>query len=196
VTGRSDDELVLDDDDVVDAELVEETPATNGSDDDLFGIDATDPLDSADLSPEQQQELLLVMDELRRERDDYLDLAKRVQAEFENYKRRVETQRTEQAARAAEQLVVELLPVLDACEAAIAHGATDVEPIHAALFGTLSKLGLSVVADNEVVFDPNVHEAVLSEPGDDEAPVVAEVMRPGFLWNGRVVRPAMVKVRG
>jgi molecular chaperone GrpE len=41
-----------------------------------------------------------------------------------------------------------------------------------------------------------VHEAVLSEPGDDDEPVVSEVMRPGFLWNGRVVRPAMVKVRG
>jgi len=53
-----------------------------------------------------------------------------------------------------------------------------------------------VVAVSVKKNNPNVHEAVLSEPGDDVAPVVAEVMRPGFLWNGRVVRPAMVKVRG
>lgn len=45
-------------------------------------------------------------------------------------------------------------------------------------------------------FDPTVHEAVLSEAGDEPGPVVAEVMRSGYLWNGRVVRPAMVKVRG
>jgi len=131
------------------------------------------------------------------ERDEYLDMARRVQAEFENYRRRVDQQRTEVAARAAESLVVELLPVLDGCDAALAHGATDVEPIHASLLVTLTKQGLEAIEAAEVPFDPNLHDAVLSEPSDgDDEMMVAEVMRTGYLWNGRVVRPAMVKVRG
>ncbi len=132
------------------------------------------------------------------ERDDYLDLARRVQAEFENYRKRVDAQRADQTARAAESLVVELLPVLDGCEAAVAHGSADVEPIHNSLVALLSRQGLEKVDEVGVPFDPNQHEAVLSEPADDEqeGPMVAEVMRSGYQWNGRVVRPAMVKVRG
>lgn len=129
------------------------------------------------------------------ERDEYLDLLRRVQAEFENYKRRVEAQRIEQRAQAAAELVRELLPVLDACDAAVEHGQGEVEPIRAQLVLALEKQGLSVLNEPGVPFDPNVHEAVLHEEGDGEA-VVAEVMRPGYLWNDRVVRAAMVKVRG
>lgn len=130
-------------------------------------------------------------------RDEYLDMARRVQAEFENYRKRVESQRAEQLARAAESLVVELLPVLDACDAALSLGATDVEPIQMSLVGTLVKQGLEAIDEVDVVFDPNLHDAVLSEPADgvDEL-LVVEVMRTGYQWNGRVVRPAMVKVRG
>lgn len=140
-------------------------------------------------------EMVEVAEQIAAERDEYLDLARRVQAEFENYKRRVEQQRVEQRERAAEHLVSELLPVLDAGEAAAGQGMGDVVPIHAQLLGTLEKLGLSRVVEIDVDFDPNVHEAVLHEEGDGE-PVVAEVLRTGYLWNSRVLRPAMVKVRG
>lgn len=129
------------------------------------------------------------------ERDEYLDMLRRLQAEFENYRRRVEAQRGEQRAQAAADLVRELLPVLDACDAAVAAGHDDVEPVRAQLLGTLEKQGLTTVAEAGVGFDPHVHEAVLHEEGDGE-PVVAEVMRTGYLWNDRVVRAAMVKVRG
>lgn len=181
---------------VVDGEVVDDVPP-------LFGQVEPDEADvlAAELdadqepTPEEQAEIVKLFPDVVAERDDYLDMARRVQAEFENYKRRVESQRAEQTARAAEHLVIELLPVLDACEAALGHGAGDVEPIHQQLFGTLAKLGLDAIAEVEVPFDPTVHEAVLSEPGDD-GPVVTEVLRTGFTWNGRVVRPAMVKVRG
>ena len=129
------------------------------------------------------------------ERDEYLDLLRRVQAEFENYKRRVDAQKVEQRAQAAADLVKELLPVLDACEAAAAQGLSDVEPVRAQLVQTLQKHGLSAVGDADVAFDPNIHEAVLHEDGDG-ATVVVEVLRTGYLWNDRVVRAAMVKVRG
>ena len=129
------------------------------------------------------------------ERDEYLDTARRVQADFENYKRRVDSQRVEQTQRAAESLVVELLPVLDACDAALGHGAEDVVPIQSALYGTLERKGLTRVDQIDVAFDPEVHEAVLTEAGDGGDPLVVEIMRTGYSWNGRVVRPAMVKVR-
>lgn len=141
-------------------------------------------------------EAVEVAEAIARERDDYLDMARRVQADFENYKRRVETQRVEQRERAAEELARELLPVLDAGEAAAAQGLEDASQLHVQLLGTLEKRGLTRVADDGVEFDPNVHEAVIHEEGDESSPVVAEVLRTGYLWNERVLRPAMVKVRG
>ncbi len=59
----------------------------------------------------------------------------------------------------------------------------------------LEKQGLTKVAPEGAPFDPNHHEAVAHEPGEGD-PVVAEVLRPGYVWKGRVLRPAMVRVRG
>lgn len=154
--------------------------------------------DGGDVDPVEEDlvEMVEVGVRLQAERDEYLDLARRVQAEFENYKRRVEAQRVEQRARAAEDLARELLPVLDAGEAATSHGHEHAAALHTQLVVTLEKLGLEKVDAVDVVFDPNIHEAVLHEEGDSESPEVAEVMRTGYLWNSRVLRPAMVKVRG
>lgn len=133
---------------------------------------------------------------LQKERDEYLDLARRVQADFENYKRRVEVQKVEQRERAAEGLAAELLPVLDAGEAASAQGLEDATALYSQLLGTLEKHGLEKVDSSGVEFDPNVHEAVIHEEGDSDSPIVEEVLRTGYLWKARVIRPAMVKVRG
>ena len=135
---------------------------------------------------------------LEAERDEYLDLARRVQADFENYKRRVDQQNVELRARAAEQLARELLPVLDAGEAASSQGMLDAAAIYNQLLSTLEKQGLARVAESDVEFDPNIHEAVIHEEGESEgeAAVVTEILRTGYLWNDRVLRPAMVKVLG
>ncbi|MFM7061957.1 MAG: nucleotide exchange factor GrpE [Actinomycetes bacterium] len=131
------------------------------------------------------------------ERDDMRDTVQRLQADFENYKRRVAAQQTEQRERAAEDLVRELLPVLDTCDAAVGQGHEQVVPVRDQLVATLQKLGLTEVAQAEVPFDPNVHEAVLHDEGEaDEGPVVAEVLRTGYLWHQRTLRAAMVRVRG
>ena len=132
---------------------------------------------------------------LERERDDYLDQLRRVQADFENYRKRVIGQQADVVERAAESLVQQLLPVLDACDAAVQHGAEDVVPVQNQLVDTLTKLGLERLEPEGAAFDPNFHEAVMHEPGDD-GPLVAEVMRTGYSWKGRVLRPAMVKVKG
>ena len=138
------------------------------------------------------------IEKLLAEREQYRDIALRLQADFENYRKRAAKQVADDAARAVEGLVEKLLPVLDACDAAVHHGATEVEPVYAALLGALEKEGLVRVAPHDEAFDPNVHEAVMHEPADEDqtGTVVSDVMRPGYLWKGRVVRPAMVKVKG
>jgi molecular chaperone GrpE len=153
-------------------------------DDLTSAVDADPPVIEADLPTALAQ------------RDEYLEALQRVKAEFDNFRKRTDRQRGEMAARAAEGLVRNLLPVLDACEAAQAQGASDVEPIAKILFETLEKEGLERLGASGDVFDPNVHEAVLREESDDPEPVIAEVLRGGYRWKGTVVRTAMVKVRG
>ncbi|GIU84687.1 MAG: hypothetical protein KatS3mg008_1462 [Acidimicrobiales bacterium] len=132
------------------------------------------------------------------QRDEYLEALQRLKAEFENFRKRTERQWREMMDRAAEHLVADLLPVLDACDAAIGHGVAEVEPIRAALLDVLSKAGLERMEPAGEVFDPEMHEAVQHEESDDHEgpPEVVEVMRHGYRWRGRVLRPALVVVRG
>ena len=132
------------------------------------------------------------------QRDEYLALAQRLQAEFENYKKQTMKRNTEVVEHAASQLAAKLLPVLDAFDNAIIQGIDGISPIHKALFDVLRKEGLEVIDTDAVAFDPNLHEAVMHEEADenDIGPVVSDTLRTGYLWKGRVLRPAMVKVRG
>jgi molecular chaperone GrpE len=134
--------------------------------------------------------------DLAAERDEYLEALQRVKAEFDNYRRRTESQRAEMVERAVGRLVDELLPVLDACDAAVEHGALEVEPIAADLLDRLNQEGLERMEVVGQVFDPNLHEAVMHEPGEGGEETIVESFRSGYLWKGRVLRPAMVKVRG
>jgi molecular chaperone GrpE len=157
----------------------------------------------ADTAVERAEEQLevdleLLLEERARfaaERDEYLELSRRVQADFENYKKRIIRQQTEHLERAAAALIEKLLPVLDSMELALAHDSADLEPIHRSLMGVLEAEGLERIDPLGKPFDPNEHEAVAHEAGE-EGPVVAEVLRPGYRFKGRVLRPAMVKVRG
>jgi molecular chaperone GrpE len=135
---------------------------------------------------------------LAKERDEYLDALRRLQADFENYKKRMVRQQTEHLERAAEHLVTKLLPVFDTVDLAIAHGGgEEVQQVWSTLFDTLEKEGLERIDPMGQPFDPNQHEAVMHEPGDgDGEPEVIDVMRAGYRWKGRVLRPAMVKVKG
>jgi molecular chaperone GrpE len=138
-------------------------------------------------------------DPLLTERDEYRDALQRLQADFENYRKRVTKQQEEVRERAAETLVVQLLPVLDTCDMALSHGGgEDMKQLSASLFAVLEKEGLEKIDTAGDPFDPAYHDAVAHDPGDSESggPEVAEVMRAGYRWRGRVVRPAMVKVRG
>ena len=140
----------------------------------------------------------------QRERDEYLEHLQRVQADFENYRKRMLREQTALVERATERLVEELLPVLDSLESAVAAVAATggdelakvrkgLELVQAEMLGVLEKAGLSRIEAEGKPFDPKEHEAVLQEDGDGE-PVVSEVVRTGYRLKGRVLRPAMVRV--
>jgi molecular chaperone GrpE len=138
-----------------------------------------------------------------RQRDEYLEALQRLQADFENYRKRVARTSEEVAARVAGDLVVKLLTVLDAFDLARAHFAASesdeavaLTQTRGLLLDTLSKEGLDRIDEVGGPFDPQVHDAVAHEPGDAEHPVVDEVLRAGYRWKGAVVRPAMVRVKG
>jgi molecular chaperone GrpE len=151
-------------------------------------VEVTDDLQAAADALEVDLELLLA------EREQYLDAYRRAQADFENYRKQAQKRQEDAVVRALGSFVEKLLPVLDACDAALAHGATEVEPVLAALYGALGKEGLERVDPKGAQFDPAEAEAVLHEPGEGGEQVVSEVLRAGYRWRGRVLRPAMVKV--
>lgn len=162
--------------------------------------DATSPapLDGAvaDEAAEAAEVVEHDIEALLAERDELRGIAQRLQADFDNYRKRQTAQRTDEVDRATAQLVEQLLPVLDACEAGYAHGADGIESIWSALIGALQRAGLEAIDCMGQPFDPSLHEAVVHEEGDAEAPVVSEVLRTGYLWKGKVLRAAMVKVKG
>jgi molecular chaperone GrpE len=159
---------------------------------------------------------------LAAERDEYLVALQRLQADFENYRKRVLRQQEEQSARAALDLVGKVLPVLDTLDLARAHlasgeadgtgesGAPVSEEARALLqareqlLDVLAKEGLARVDEVDIEFDPVVHDAVAHAPAAEDGEgsedgggvIVDEVMRAGYRWRGQVLRPAMVRVRG
>ncbi|MFZ9707170.1 MAG: nucleotide exchange factor GrpE [Ilumatobacteraceae bacterium] len=139
-----------------------------------------------------------VLDAVTQERDEFKNLALRLQADFENFRKRATAQMVDDVDRATGRLVESILPVLDACEAAAAHGVQGIESVWSALIGALQKQGLEALDLADKPFDPATAEAVVHEPaeGESEGPVVVEVLRTGYRWKGRVVRAAMVKVKG
>ena len=135
------------------------------------------------------------------ERDEYLNDLKRVAADFENYRKRAARDQESLVARAHERLVKELLPVLDDLERALAaaeeHEEATLEEgvrlVHRELADALAREGLAEIETNGV-FDPHVHEALLSQPSDQDVGSVLEVVQKGYRLGDRVLRPARVVV--
>lgn len=144
------------------------------------------------------------LSEPERQRDEYLDSLQRLQADFENYRKRMARLADDVAARVAGDLVAKLLPVLDAFDLAEAHFSSSESDEAVALaqaggllLDTLAKEGLERIDDVGVGFDPQIHDAVAhlqGEEGDEQ--IIDEVLRAGYRWKGSVLRPAMVRVKG
>jgi molecular chaperone GrpE len=141
------------------------------------------------------------------ERDKYLALAQRTQADFENFRKRAAREKAEAADRGMGRLAKELLPALDHLELALravegtgpTHPAEDVvkgfKLVHEELLGALERVGIQGFSPQGEPFDPNEHEAMASQPAEDaESGTVIEVYQRGYRINGQVLRPARVVV--
>jgi molecular chaperone GrpE len=139
----------------------------------------------------------------RTEAAQYLDHLRRLQAEFDNYRKRVQREQSQAMELAAEPVVRRLLEVLDDFELALMHANEKpdydrflhgVELVYAKLVDSLKAEGLERIDAQGAPFDPEQHEALMQTGEGDGEPVVADVLRPGYTLRGRVIRPAGVRV--
>jgi molecular chaperone GrpE len=139
---------------------------------------------------------------LTQQRNEYLDSLRRLQADFDNYRKRVARDQEMAADRASEKLITAMMPVLDTFEFALSHepdpDASPIAKLHDQLLSALEGQGLERLSPIGEPFNPEDAEAVMHETGETEStdgPTVSEVLRAGYRWRGRVIRAAMVKVR-
>jgi molecular chaperone GrpE len=143
------------------------------------------------------------LEQARAQAREYLEHLQRLQAEFDNYRKRVLKEQTRAVEMAAEPLIRRLLEVLDEFDLALMaaehkpdfdrflHG---VELVYAKLQDILRTEGLERIEAMEAPFDPEVHEALMQTGDGEGEPVVSDVLRQGYTMKGRVIRPAGVKV--
>ena len=138
---------------------------------------------------------------LEAERDEALDRWKRAAADFDNFRKRALRERAELVTLANERLVKDLLPILDDLERALEAAAEQQEAqleegvrlTHRALAALLERNGVREIATG-AMFDPHVHEALLTQPSEAEEGSVIDVVQKGYTLGDRVVRPARVVV--
>jgi len=135
---------------------------------------------------------------------EYLDRLKYLQADFENYRKRVEKESQEVTQRSNEKLIASLLDVLDDLEEAIKTGKTTdnanallegVEMVYKKLYTILEREGLTKLEATGKPFDPNIHEILVKVPTKDHTEgTVIEEARKGFMLKGKIIRPTVVKI--
>jgi molecular chaperone GrpE len=180
------------DEEVVEAELVEDEESSAGPDSDENG--------AADQVERDLDELA----ETKRERDEYLELARRTKADFENYRKRVAKETSEALARGKADLARQLLPALDNLERALAAGedasahqalVKGVAMVRDELHGRLEGAGVEAFDPTGERFDPQLHEALSTRADEGTEPgLVLETLEKGYRLNGQVLRPAKVVV--
>ncbi len=178
------------------------------SEEDLFSAGEVEPEGGGP----DKAELIAARSELKRleaENGELKDLVARRQADFENYRKRVERERSETYNRVVADVAAKLLPVVDNLKRALdaeasvkaaesdefRHFLSGVDLINKQLSGVLDALGVKPVAAVGEQFDPHVHEAVVTEPTDDYAPdTVMQELVTGYRLGDKLIRPALVKV--
>jgi len=153
------------------------------------------------LTAEEADQLRIERDGLKAERDELLQLAQRRQAEFENFRKRTERERSDYLQFAGMEVVRELLPVLDDFERALqtepgnAEYAKGVEMIYSRMSDTLKKLGLEPIDTAGKEFDPHLHQAIerVETTEAEDHTVLGEFQR-GYFFKGKLLRPSMVRV--
>jgi molecular chaperone GrpE len=143
------------------------------------------------------------MQKLQAEKQEMMNTLVRRQADFENFKKRVEKEKAQDRQRGIEVTIEQMLPVLDAFDRALAGPVSaenadyrkGFEMIRTQMWNGLAKQGLERIDTKGKEFDPNLHHAIESVENSDQAEgVVVGEMQPGYMFQGRVLRPAMVRV--
>jgi molecular chaperone GrpE len=165
---------------------------------------STEELPQGDLATDTATQLSAVTaerDQLLNEKSELQDRFLRRQAEFENFRRRVEREKSEFTQYAASEAVTALLPILDDFERAFKQESADkeyvrgMELIYQRLLDTLKKLGLERIESTGLAFDPYIHQAIERvESNEFDDHTVIEEFQSGYNFKGRLLRPAMVKV--
>ncbi|MFZ1821323.1 MAG: nucleotide exchange factor GrpE [Acidimicrobiia bacterium] len=181
----------------------------DGLDGEATYIDSDDDVDESSTSSLPDSTNLFGSDisSIQAERDSYLDTLRQIQADFENYKKRVIRDQNEFSDLKTIAIMGELLGVLDNFELALNSfndGEADekilklkkgIDLVYSDFYSALEKQGLERIEAKGKAFDPEIHEAVMHDNnGDNDVEIVVEVLRPGYLVKGKVIRPAMVKV--
>jgi molecular chaperone GrpE len=183
-------------------EQAEVAAVTERADEDAADAeDATEALEEVEASDDA---IAADLEKARAEAESYLDDLRRLQADFDNYRKRTLREQTARAASASQALVARLLPVLDNFELAVsaAEHSRDfdrmlkgVEMVFGELREVMEGEGLVKIEAEGKPFDPERHEAVIAvEQEDTEPGMVVDIVRTGYELRGKVLRPAMVKV--
>ncbi len=166
-------------------------------------VTAEQPTDGVEV----EQDLDALVAEAQKERDEYLELAKRTQADFENFRKRMAAEVQAASQRSKAQLAAEVAPVLDDLERALEAAGLDPEGdsedglahgvllVFRGLRETLKRNGIEQVDPQGEKFDPNQHEALSTMPVEGTEPgIVVEVMQKGYRFEEQLIRPARVVV--
>ena len=186
------------------AESADQAEATDEDQDETGAADEDEVLEEVEAEDDEEALIAADLARARAEAESYLDDLRRLQADFDNYRKRTLREQTARAASASQALVARLLPVLDNFELAVsaAEQSRDfdrmlkgVEMVFGELREVLESEGLVRIEAEGKPFDPERHEAVIAvEEEDTEPGMVVDIVRAGYELRGKVLRPAMVKV--
>lgn len=181
------------------AEENQESPAVQAEESEALAEDAGEKAEEC----VDNKKLLEQIEEKNRLFDEQTDRLKRLQADFENFRRRTQKEKEELSAVVAQGVVLELLPVVDNFERALKSAEHQdakvllegVQMIYNQLSGVLEKVGLTPIEAEGQTFDPQQHEAVMSvEDAEQPDGIIVEELQKGYTVRGKVIRPSMVKV--
>lgn len=149
---------------------------------------------------EENEALKAELEAVQNELAEKADLHLRLQAEFDNFRRRTVKEKEDLRKTAAGDVLGELLPVLDNFDRALIHAEDSpilegIVMVQKQMLEILERAGLEKLGKVGEVFDPNFHDAIMQEPGETaESGTILEVLQPGYSFNGKLLRAAMVKV--
>ncbi|MEX2010287.1 MAG: nucleotide exchange factor GrpE [Parcubacteria group bacterium] len=160
----------------------------------------TNDIDDSVVTEEHQSDTIKKLKEKLKEAEgkakEHLNNWQRAQADFINIRKRDEEAKSEFIKFAHTNTLAELIPVLDSFNIALSHGQKEVEPIYTQFLGILRGAGLEESNPVGETFDPRLHEAIgtIETKSEKEDHKVLEVLQKGYILNGKVLRPAKVKI--